>query len=361
MYVNFIPKEYRKWDILVWFETDELGVRWVKDYQISVVKDARGEEVYEFTQDFTVSGKVCYSVGYNQESVETSYYLTLRAYRYADSYTVEADLIDLWTKEKKILTEYSGLLIEQYDKLGLKDLEHLEETGYGSFTGIWTKGDKTNIEQTEATSYYYYREIIDAYDQLRFCVGNVNAYMPYTSNYLAKERRMEGRVFYDINLAKFDRRYLYFCGFAFEKLYSFWERIAFLAYQFIKPKGLSTPQNLSFSKFIVALRKDCNNGLYPYFLLPNSSYHWFSEFEKEHHQPIQTYRHPLIHYKHKNEIYKGSFFAGTYSYWMQNSFDREKLEELQQANENLGVFLIEQTSFCKTGIQNLIALIKELP
>jgi hypothetical protein len=58
------------------------------------------------------------------------------AYRYTDSYTIEADLIELWTKEKKILTEYSGLLIEQYDKLGLKDLEHLEEAGYGSFPGL---------------------------------------------------------------------------------------------------------------------------------------------------------------------------------------------------------------------------------
>ena len=46
---------------------------------------------------------------------------------------------------------------------------------------------------------------------------------------------------------------------------------------------------------------------------------------------------------------------------MQNSFDKEKLEELQKANEKLGVFLIEQARFCKTGIQNLIALIKELP
>lgn len=361
LYSHLIPKEHRNIpDLLVWFEVDQSGIIWDDEYEIKKKQDNRGQSFFEFQSDISVSGKAGYSVGYEEVKTDASYNLTLKAFLYDGTFTIYPDNIRLWTKEQKILTEYNELIFTKYQALGLGEIEKKEETAYSAFKTIWAKGNKNDAEQTATTSYFYYREIIDAYDQLRFCIANVNAYMPYTSNYLAKEQYQAGRVLYDINLTMFDRRYLYFCGIAFEKLYSFWERIAYLAYQFIKPKGL-TAQNLSFNKLILTLRKDCNNGLYPFFTQSNSFFHWFSDFEQNHHQAIQKYRHPLIHYKNKNEVYKGSYFAGTHSHWLKNSTEKEKLQELQEVNEQLGVFLTRQVSFCEIGFKNLIELIKELP
>jgi hypothetical protein len=361
LYIDKIPEEYRSWnDILVWFEVDTYGIKWVNDYEISLVKDRRQEDIFEFKQDLKVSGYTCYSIGCNQFKNPTSYSLTLRAYRYPDSYTVRRDIISLWNKEQKILNDHNQLIAQKYSELNLGDISLSHQTDYGAFTSIWAKSDKANVEQTHATSYYYYRELIDAYDQLRFCVANLNLYTPYTSDYLAKERQHTTGVFYDINLSMYDRRYLNFCGMAFEKLYSFWERIAYLAYQFIQPTTLKNPKTLSFSKRMTGLHKECISGIHPQFQRSTSCYQWFLNFELQHHKDIQYYRHPLIHYKNKNDIYKGSYFAGTLKYWSQNSFDRQKIEELQGANNQLGVFLTTQAGLCSIAIENLIGLIKEL-
>ena len=222
------------------------------------------------------------------------------------------------------------------------------------------KMDKKNKDKIFATSYHYFYEIVDSYEQIMFLMGNINLYRKYTSNYIQNESNSPNGLYYQLNLTFYDRRYLNFCSMAIERIYAYWERIAFLLFQFIKPKTEQIgDKKLSFFNLIKSLVKDIECQHHLYLDSPNSSFKWFNDFHKNGHHKLTHYRHPLVHFQKKRNEFKGGLWAGTHTIFLQNTQNKKNLIKLQKKNESLCSFLNDQFGYCEMGYKKVADLIKE--
>lgn len=361
LYKHFIPKKYYSDDLLIWFVADTNGFNWQSNFKLNTTTDTQNKDIYEFESDFTVTGYICFEINNlpPEKRINALFSLTLRVFKYPNISEIHSDHIEFWTQELKVINEYNKMIKAQYKGLGLESIIKTPKTNYSSFIKTWPKISNGNKKQVHTSSRDYYYEIVDVYEQLMYLITNVNTYKKYTSNYLGKERNESFGTIYDINLSLYDRRYLDFCSYAFEKLYEFWERLAFLIYQFIPPTILKIKQ-ISFYKIISELKKDINNSNFIY-LCTSENFKWLSDFESHIHKALREYRHPLIHYQIENPLFKGGFYSGTITFWKNNISNRESIKKLQKANENHAKFIIKQFESCKEGLERTIGLIKEIP
>ena len=70
----------------------------------------------------------------------------------------------------------------------------------------------------------------------------------YTSDLLAKKEEGAARNFYIPNFNYNDSQYLLMIGFGFDRLYSFWDRIAFLLWNF-EPLTKIEENQITFDKY----------------------------------------------------------------------------------------------------------------
>lgn len=355
LYKDIIKKYYSD-DLHIWLETPVFN--WNENYEIKIVKDDRGRDLVEFVCDLDVSGTICL-LNINKK-FPASFCITVRVLQYPDSTIFFEEHIFFWTKEQKALLNFNNFIFERHKELGLKGIENNKETDYSSFVTLWKKIENKNANQSHTTSHNYFIEIQFAYEQLMFLISNVQTYGLYTSVYTANEIHINGETIYPTKLTLYDKRYMEFCSLMFQKLYDFWERIAFLIYQFLPPSKLDSKQ-LSFHSLIKNLKKDISKGDYVFLKLSNSNFIWFSSFEDKEHKKMRNYRHPQTHYQILNDMYKGGFYAGSYTYWLDNIHNKINLQKLQKSNEGLSKFLIKQFNLCSVGFEKAIALLNEKP
>jgi hypothetical protein len=359
LYKDLIPQEFTTVELnSVWFTPDDKGFIWDKDFIYRPLKYDDGKDFIRFEGDFSVNGYLSFqeSTTYDKREVPVTYNLTFKVDYFK---RIRLETVEYWTKEQKIMNSYNYLMLDQYKKLGFHSQMNNPQTDFVKFTGIWGGVSRSNKKQVHTSSFYYHYEIVTSYELLMFLVSNVNLYRQYTSNYLEQERHdySNGSIF-DLNLSIYDRYYLIFCSLSLENLYSYWERIGFLLFQFIKPTKVSD-RNLSFQKLISSLNEEDNNGEYS-FLLSSKNFKWLSDFNISTHNKLQKYRHPLIHYNIKNPLFKGGLFSGTVSYWIQNNMKKEKIEKLQKENDKLVDIINHQFSLCNDGLVKTLDLIKEI-
>lgn len=355
LYKDIIKKYYSD-DLHIWFETPVFT--WNENNEIKIVHDDRGKALIEFICDLEVSGTIC--LHNIIEKFPATFYVTVRVLQYPNSTIFHQDHIFFWTKEQKALLNFNNFIFERHKALGFKGIENNKETDYSSFVTLWKKVQNKNATQAHTTSHNYFIEIQFAYEQLMFLISNMQTYGQYTSSYIANEIPANGKIIYQAKPSLFDKRYLEFCSLSFQKLYDFWERISFLIYQFLPPSKLQS-KKLSFYSLIDNLKKDVSSGKFGFLKLPNSNFIWFSDFEANEHKEMREYRHPQTHYQIQNDIYKGGFYAGTYTYWLDNVYNKGNLQKLQKSNEELSEFLVEQFKLCSVGFEKAIALINEMP
>lgn len=341
-----------------YFKSDSAGFLWDDDYLLKTILDRGGEQIYRFENGFKVSGELSYWIegSPNEYKAPCSFSLTLRVHKYPNSGT--PDYIELWDEEQKIINHFNELIYAKYDALNFES----PISKFDKFTESWSSVNRNDENQIKATSYHYYFELVHAFEQAMYLVANVNLYSKFTSNYTEKESHTPNGIHFIINLSFYDRRYLDFCSLAFEKIYAFWERVAFLLYQFIKPvkKPLAEKQ-VSFFKLIDNLCKDIESGNFSYLKNSASTFIWFNNFLSREHKKLTDYRHPAIHFQMNNSVYKGGLFAGTHNYWLENNDDKNKLTKLQKDNEDFCKFLNDQLRICETGLNKVVELIKEIP
>lgn len=341
---------------VLYFKSDSTGFLWNDDYLLKTILDKGGEQIYRFENEFKVSGELSYWIEGSPKEYKTScsFSLTLRVQKYSNS--PHPDYIELWDKEQKVVNHFNELIYAKYDELKFES----PISKFDNFTESWSSVNRDDENQVKATSYHYFFELVHAFDQVMYLVANVNLYRKYTTNYTERESYSPNGAYFMVNLSFYDRRYLDFCSLAFEKIYAFWERVAFLLFQFIKPALLEENQ-LSFVKLMKFLKKDIKAGNFIFLNNPNSNINWFFTFINSKHKKLTDYRHPSVHFQKSNPVYKGGLFAGTHNYWLENNGDKSKLEKLQKDNEDLCKFLNDQLRICEEGLNNVVQLIKEIP
>lgn len=373
LYSHFLPQSGKRKDCNYYFEPTDEGLVWLGDYSLKLTQDERMRVLCQFECDIIVNALMHINLTEKKNDLKKiQLHLTVRAFAYPNA---ELDFINgikeymLWTPEQKIINHFNELIFKKYREFDLKSLGYRQgEDKFELLTRIWPDIDKTYEKQLYVSSYYYFQEIDDSYDQIRFLLTNARLYSQHTSNYTGNPiDRPESDRYYDMILTLYDRRYLDFCSMTFERIYAFWEKIAFLLFQYIKPVSLDkskklviNDENLSLVKLIGQLKKEVKKNHHA-FLISSPSFDWFKNFVNGTHKKLCNHRHPLIHFRLDDiEIGKGNRYTYTKVFWMKNIHDKAKLEKLQKENESLLPFLNEQFKQCEIGLDKAVQLIMEI-
>ncbi len=199
----------------------------------------------------------------------------------------------------------------------------------------------------------YYYEIANCHWQIEDCFLKATYYFKYTTNFLSKRIDGNDGTFFMPTMNNYDNQYLLYIGFGFERIFSFWDRMTILLYNF---ENLNLNQNtVSFYKYIEGLKKSDKSKL------NKNSQHflWLIEFYESCFKKILEYRHRIVHFQFTDD-WAGILTAKFSSIAQENITNEKRLLELKNEFEGLLKLLYDNYLYCKEGFVNVLKLIDEI-
>jgi hypothetical protein len=208
--------------------------------------------------------------------------------------------------------------------------------------------------------YPFYYEFESCHFEIQQCVLNALLYYPFTKRYDIRDEIYKKHFLSPWNLN--NDMYLMNIGFAFDRLYAFWDRITIFLFQF--EKASFSENNISFDKYIKKL-KEFNSQV---FNQSSTNLKFLINFnEKEYKEEITEIRHRIVHF----QFYKDAAKKPT-SHWqglLTSKFNANKdkfvnnekeIIKLQKEFDGYLEILIRHSNLCKEGLIKALDLIDEI-
>lgn len=233
-----------------------------------------------------------------------------------------------------------------------------DSIGFGFFAEILRKKrNLVSINNNISHGYFYY-EIAHCHGEVEVCLITALLNQKYSSDLLRRKVDFEGKELFLPNLNYNDLQYLTMVGFGFERLYSFWDRIAYLLYNF-ETLDFKRASHVSFDKYFLEMEKLLAANRPSIFNSNSMNLNWLIDFHKNEFKRITDYRHRIVHYQMTSnwDGVLSSKFANNAS---QYTSDLNELTRIKLEFDGLGFLLKEQFNFCKEGFLAALNLIDEL-
>lgn len=339
------------------------SAEWSEDYSVSPFFNSDGFKFEEVLIDVKFKGTIneYNNSGKTFFSEPTVLDLTIRAYVLDDGYAGSENII-LLNAEQKVLLQFHKKYEAELKRLGIKTIfetEFIGQEAFSFFARIWKNVDNKNKTMVEDTSLHYFHELCEAHRNIMYSVSCANMWGRYVSHFRDNFYGMNGSKVYPHEPNFYDTRHIFYLEAAVEELYTFYERIAYVAYLFLNP-GTFDANSLSFNKLferqsVKALKLKYSE------LLDNPHFKWFTNRVKNQHRQLSSYRHPLIHYKTENTFIKGSYSASRSRIWIDNAMDgEEELEKLHNQMEDILKFVNRELLDCFIAFEQVVQLCEGL-
>lgn len=317
-----------------------------------------GKKKCEFEQDCLVSYyfKVNDLLEVGRETKTIRFYAeSIEPYDQNISCTViEEDLV-LMDNYRKVKQDLKRLFqIENIDEVRYE----IGNTGFGFFADILRKQRSIHSQNENISHGNFYYELAHCHGEIEICLVTALFNQKYSSDLLGKKASFNGKDFFMPNLNYNDIQYLTMIGFGFDRLYSFWDRIAYLLYNY-ETLDFKNNYEVSFDKYFVRLNKFLNLGKQIVFNKNSSNLNWLINFHEKNFVKITEYRHRIVHYQMRPDWagVLSSKFANNTSQYVS---DEKELKKIKLEFDGLGYLLYEQFNFCKEGFVKALMLIDEL-
>lgn len=257
--------------------------------------------------------------------------------------------------------EVLDFLIE--NKIAIKrqlNLLHIDEQEYDNssigvafYASVVRKKRAINPDNKTIIHFNFYYEIAHCHWEIEDCLLKVVCYFKYTTNFLSRRVDEEHSTFFFPTMNNYDNQYLLYIGFGIERIYSFWDRMTILLYNF-DDLGLNQ-KNVSFFSYMESLKKANNSKL------NKNSQHflWLLEFYEKSFKPMIKYRHRIVHFQFTHD-WEGTLTAKFSSNTQGNTMNEDGLQELKIEFEGLLKLLYDNYLYCKDGFVNVLKLIDEI-
>ncbi|SER48614.1 hypothetical protein [Pedobacter rhizosphaerae] len=286
--------------------------------------------------------------------------LTIRAYVEEDGWVSPGNVHFLNTEQRALLEFHKKYELE-LKRLGLMTIFETEYDGqeaFSFFTRIWKNVDNENSTMVKDTSLDYFHELGEAHRNIMYSVSCANMWGRYTSHFTDNSYRMDSGIVFPHQPTFYDTRHIFYLEAAIEEIYTFYERVAYIAYIFLQPlcfKAGGLSYNKLFEKQTVKELKLKFIGLEN-----NIHFKWFLDRLKKEHKVLSGYRHPLIHYKTANTFIKGSYSASRTRHWLDNAMDGEELTKLHKQMEEILKFVNNEVLACHSAFEQIVLLCESL-
>jgi hypothetical protein len=273
--------------------------------------------------------------------------------------------------KRKDVEDYDNLRAYRVQLKKQHAIENLREKIYGPeqvicfsfFTDVTRKKRIATTTKNEVGHGYFYHEFESCHIEIEFCLLHIIFHSQYLNDLMGRKEIMEnGEAFYYPNLQYHDFQYLTWVGFAFDRLYSFWDRLAYLLFNFYVPSGIKEHNN-SFEKYmkavIAAVANPDKYKAFP-FNIDSTSLSWLIEFYQNKYELITAYRHRSVHYKF-TEDWQGILTASFMNNVLEHTTDANKLTRIKKVFDGLVSEVYEHFNLASEGFKNILLLIDELP
>jgi hypothetical protein len=346
-----------------YFEFTPNSAEWAEIYSVSPFVNQDGFKFEEVLIDLKLKGNIN---EYNNsgktffsEPIEIG--MTIRAYVQEDGWA-GSENIHLLNPEQKVLLEFHKKYEDELKRLDVKTIfetEYMNEEAFSFFTRIWKNVDNQNATMVTDTSLHYFHELGEAHRNIMYSVSCANMWGRYASHFTDNSYPMDGSKVYPHQPTFYDTRHIFYLEAAIEEIYTFFERIAYVAYLFLKPETFDA-HSLSFNKLFDKQSAKALRIKYPE-LETNVHFKWFTDRVKNQHRMLSGYRHPLIHYKTGNTFIKGSYSASRTRVWLDNAMDGEdELIKLHKQMEDILKFVNKELLDCHTAFEQVVLLCEGL-
>lgn len=283
---------------------------------------------------------------------------------YANSFSPYGETMSptIIVDELVVLDDYRKIkqnLKKQFEIENIDEMKYPNSvTGFGYFADILRKGRNIVSKNREISHAYFYYEIAHCHGEIETCLLTALMHQKYSSDFLGRKISFEGKDMYLPNISYSDMQYLAMIGFGFERLYSFWDRIAYLLYNY-EPLDFKKAKDISFDKYFRRIESYLQSGKPIAFNTNSIHLKWLRNYHCVDFSKITDYRHRIVHYSMTpmwDGILSSKFISNAYQY----TSDPIKLNEVKLEFEGLGNLLCVQFNFCKAGFIRTLELIDEL-
>ncbi|KQC00391.1 hypothetical protein [Pedobacter sp. Hv1] len=270
--------------------------------------------------------------------------------------------INLLNQEQKSLLIFHKTYERELERSGIKMLHENTYQGqeaFSFFTRIWKNVDIEDSAMVTGSSHDYFTELNECHRKIMYSVGCSNIWGRYITHFQDNSYNFQGSKVYPVKQNYFDVRYVSYLENAIEELYTFYERLAYLIYLFLKPTSF-LQFSLSYNKLFERRTKREVIERYAH-LTTDANYAYFFRRINNEHKKLSTYRHPLVHYQSTNETIKGSYNASFTTKWLHHATsDESKLLKIQNEIEDIRIFVNKELNNCKVSFEHAVLLIEGL-
>lgn len=350
---KYIPSNHKENNQLIWFKSNEAGFKWADNPILELTKDTDGRDIYKFENSFKTTGNLGYSYKYDEFEVPVSLSLTYLVYKYPDGDKLFPDHMALYSEGQMVEMKYFHAIENKLKDLGFERGPENLGISFDKINDIWGNLNFGHSNELFPSSHAFWTDMYSDVSLLLDLIGEIEFYSDYLSDLGIRYFRNEPSV----HLSRYDKQFLNKCSFIMHTTYSFWEKVAFVIFKFYGDVSNVTSKNLSFYKLLTNLKADVEGGKIS---LPDTSSEikWFLNFNEEGHKLLREYRHPLVHYKPENDMYKGGLYASFLNYYYKNISNDSGREELDGEMTRLKKFSIAQVELAVEGFEKLIKLTK---
>jgi hypothetical protein len=349
---NIIPKDHQQKKQYIWFdgEPDKLiWEGWNKQYYIE-----NGSNVTEVECHLIASGKVGYTLDNKDHYIDTTLDLFI-VVKKMENFSINNHNVYGFTRDQYIERQFSHIIKHECIIRGLMSPSENKNIDFGIFSTIWQTNHSKEPSFTWASSYYFWADLMFTLENIWSKIGEVEFY--------DKQRLSFKKIGLNrtpvIYLNPFDKRMLNICATCIQLLYSFWEKIAFLLNSIYNVYSEPELKRLTFKGYISKLENKVSSGHYKHLSKPNSNFDWFKKFNNKDHGELQTYRHPLVHYKYDQKIIKGDYFAAMSEYLLNNETNSDTADQIDKMIQEIKDVTLKHYFMTEEGLNNTIELIKE--
>lgn len=233
-----------------------------------------------------------------------------------------------------------------------------DEIGFSYFTSITRKDRLIAAPENHLGHGNMYDEIAHCHAEIEECLVNALYHYRYLVDLMGQKFVSDGTTLYYPTIGYNEQQYLFWIGFAFERLYSFWDRITFIIGNYA-PEGFDL-EYLSFDKYFKRVKHKIASQVAIGLNAQSLNLRWLIDFYSNDFEEITRYRHRSVHFQ-MTDNWQGNLTSHFTNMAKEYIANEPELAALKSEFERLPYIILKHFNLCVEGFVRTMELIDELP
>lgn len=265
------------------------------------------------------------------------------------------------TNYSKTVDQFQRLTWATQRRFGLTtigDQQFDNKRAFSFFTDITRRNRSIQPSNDTIEDNSYLEQLEQAHGEIAVHISQLLTYLPFVGDLLQRRIIHDGDEIFLPNITHYSYQFFMTCTCAFERLYTFWETLVVLPFNYDN-LGFSASKTPSFGQYFGKLQGKIQNQHNQIFDPASQNLQWLMDFFNGDYKEIINYRHRFVHHAfttgHEG-LLSAKFSINAY----ENVGNKARLQELNAEIKGMPSLLIKHFHHCVEGFKRMLYLIDEL-